>query len=424
MNKTKNPISKVLGASLLALGLSSFTFNAFAQSSPAIVCPGHKQGKTSIPGERVGKKIQRAFEAYSNDLTDEAILLLKDIETSQTFDRAYTDRFLGNLLAAKPGAAKESLTYLERAVAPGVLNETEQASTIQLIANLNMQEKNYTKAIEGYKKWMDYTCKQDPQIYVRLSQAYYETKQLAKMVEPADKAIALFDKPNKNPFVLKLTSFYERKMYPQTVAVAETLVKTFPDNKQWWTQLAMFYMLIEDYKKSLSTFEISYKKGYLEKESQIKALAQLYATNSIPHKSAEVLEKHIKSGLVKKDVKIYSALANTLHQAKDLRKAAYYYGKAAELSKDPEHYRKQGTLLLSSEDYKGAAKALQKALDAGSKKVGRIQMAMMEANFYQGKFKQAFVHVKAAQKDKSTSRSARSWEPYIKEKAKNRGITL
>jgi len=424
MNRAKNPISKILGATVVAIGLSAFSASSYAQATAAIVCPGYKAGKTSIPGERVGKKIQKAFEAYSNDQVDLAITLLKDIETSQEFDRAYTDRFLGNLLASKEGHGKEALGYLERAANPAILNDNEQAATLRLVADLNMQEKQYKQAIDGYEKWMAFTCKQDAQIYVRIAQAFYETKQLNKIIEPADKAIALFDKPNKNPYVLKMTSYYERKMYPEAVKVAEILVKTFPDNKQWWNQLGMFYMLVENYKKALSTFEMAYDQGYLDKEGQIKALAQLYATNNIPHKSAIVMEKYLKSGLLKKDAKMYSALANTLHQAKDLKKAAFYYGKAAALSKDPEHYRKQGTLLLSAEEYKGALIALQKAIDTGSKKAGRIQMAMMEANFYQGKFKQAFVHVQAAKKVKSTARSAKSWEPYIKEKAKNRGIRL
>jgi hypothetical protein len=49
---------------------------------------------------------------------------------------------------------------------------------------------------------------------------------------------------------------------------------------------------------------------------------------------------------------------------------------------------------------------------------------MMQANFDNGDFKSAYKHVKEAKKDKSTARNARSWEPYIKEKAKNRGIRL
>jgi hypothetical protein len=63
-------------------------------------------------------------------------------------------------------------------------------------------------------------------------------------------------------------------------------------------------------------------------------------------------------------------------------------------------------------------------LDEGADNKGRIHMALMEASFYTGDFKTAHMHVKEAKKDKSTARSARSWEPYIKEKAKNRGIKI
>jgi hypothetical protein len=81
-------------------------------------------------------------------------------------------------------------------------------------------------------------------------------------------------------------------------------------------------------------------------------------------------------------------------------------------------------LLLAAEDYKGALGALKMALDNGADEVGRIHIAMMEANFYQGNFRQAYTHAKEAKKDRSTARNARAWEPYIKEKAKNRGLRI
>ena len=423
MNKMqKNPLIKWVASSLLVVG--SFSMNTAMAQSLAVACPGYKQSPTKIPGQRVGKKVQRAFEAYNSDQVDEAIEILKEIESSDEFDQAYVYRFLGNLLAAKDGQGKNSLSYLLKTVEKKVLNDNEHASTLRLVGDLNMQEKQYAQAIKWYNEWMKFTCKEDADIYTRQAQAFYETKQLAKMIAPADKAIALYDKPNKNPYVLKMTSYYERKMYPQTIKVAEDLVKLFPDTKQWWTQLGFFYMLVEDYKKALQTFELAYVQGYLEKASEIKALVQLYATNEIPHKSAVMHEKYMKSGLLKKDATNLSAIANSFHRAKEHIKAASYYGQAAALSSDPEHFRKQGTLLLGAEKYSQALKALQKALDNGSKKKGSVHMAMMEAYFYQGKFKQAYKHIKEAKKDKSTSRNATAWEPYIKEKAKNRGIKI
>lgn len=413
---------KLFGVSIISVGLIG-SGQAYAQAMP-VVCPGYKPGSSSIPGQRVGKKVAQAFEAYSADLIDEAIAILKEIDVKPGFDRAYVDRFLGNLLASQEGQGANALDYLLRSVEQKLLNDNDHAAVLRLIGDLNMQQRKFDQALVYYQKWMDFTCKENADVYTRMTQAYYETKQLDKMIEPADKAIALYEKPNKNPYVLKLTSYYERKMYNETIGVAETLVKLFPETKQWWTQLGFFYMLVENYQLALQTFELAYAKGFLEKKSEIRALAQLYGTLDIPYKSASLQEKYLKSGLLDNDEETLSRIANAWHRSKEYLKAADYYRQAAEISKDPEHYRKQGTLLLSAEQYPQSIAALQKALDAGSDKKGTIHMALMEANFYRENFKQAHVHAKEAIKDKTTARNARAWEPYIKEKAKNRGIKI
>ncbi|MBC3767778.1 tetratricopeptide repeat protein [Neptunicella marina] len=417
-----------LTASALSVGLMATSFGSFAQTAP-IVCPGYVKGNTNIVGERAGKKVQKAFEAYSDETVAEdlrvknALDILLEIETDG-FDRAYVDKFIGSLYASID--PEKSLFYFKRAADANILNDGEQAQSLRTVGDLNMMVKNYKDAIAAYKKWMSFTCKEDADVYVRVAQAYYESGQLAQMVEPAQKAIDInkaAGKKEKNPYLLKLTSFYERKMYPQTVAVAEDLVRLFPGDKQWWVQLGQFYFLVEDFKKALATLEVAYNQGFLEKPSQVKILAQLYSVNEIPYKAATLLEKHTKSGFIKTDEQLLSSMANSFHQSREYDKAAYYYGKAAELSGDLDLYRKQGTLLLAAEDYKGAVAALNKSLK-GTDKVGRIHMALMEAYFYQGDFKSAYQHVTEARKDPATSRSAKSWAPYIKEKAQNRGIKI
>ena len=418
----KSVLSKISAVSVISLGIVAAPI-ASAQSLP-VACPGYKPPSTKIPNAKVGKKVQAAYEAYSADMIDEAIVILKDITAKDDYDRAFVDRFLGNLLAAQEGQANNALDYLLRSVKVKQLNDGDHAATLRLVADLNMQQRQFKQAIDWYQQWMDFTCKEDPDVYTRIAQGFYETQQLPKMIEPADKAIALYEKPNKNPYVMKLTSYYERKMYKETIDIAETLVQLFPENKQWWTQLGFFYMLEENYEKALRTFELAYTQGFLDKASQIKTFAQLYGTLEIPHKSAKIYEKYIGTGLLEKNVDNYSRTANAYHRSKQYLKAAEYYGKAGDLSGDAEHFRKQGTLLLTAERYPQAIAALQKALDKGSKKEGAIHMSLMESYFYQAKFKEAYVHVKKAIADKETSRNAKAWEPYIKEKAKNRGIKI
>ncbi|MDN4503661.1 hypothetical protein QX776_14705 [Alteromonadaceae bacterium BrNp21-10] len=421
-------IKKAVITAALVVSASSISTQALAQSA-AVVCPGYTPKPTEIVGQRAGKKAQKAFEAYSDETVDEklrvknAIDILLEVE-AEGFDQAYVDNFIGQLYASFDQA--KALTYIKRAADANVLNDGEQASALRTTADLLLMDKQYKNAVGAYKKWIAFTCKEDAGVYLRMAQAYYESGDLAGILEPADKAIELnkqAGKLDKNPYLLKLTSFYERKLYPQTVKVAEELVRIFPSEKQWWVQLGQFYFLVENFDKALSTLEIAYNQGYLEKPQQVKILAQLYAQNDIPFKAATLLEKHIKSGFIKLDDSLTSSMANSFHQARDYKKAAYYYGKVAQSSGDPEYYRKQGTLLLAAEDYKGALAALEKSLK-GTDKIGRVHMAMMEANFYQGNFKEAHKHVVEAGKDKSTARSARSWEPYIKEKARNRGIRI
>ena len=414
---------KSLVVAAFTLG-SAIALPAAAQSSAPVVCPGYEKGTTNLVGERVGKKVQKAFEAYNEDLIDDAITILSEIEPKEDFDKAYVNRFLGNIMATKDGMGPKALELLVSSVETKVLNDLEHSQTLKLVADLSLQEKEYEQAVEYYQAYLDFTCKEDPEVYTRMANAFYELKQYDKLIDPADKAIELYEEPNKNPYVLKLSSYYERKMYKETVGVAEDIVNTFPEEGKWWVQLGQFYLMIEDYKKSLATLEIAYNQGFLEKPNLLKMLSQLYATNNMPYRSAKVLAENIANGKIEKTADNLASVANSYHQAMEYELAAQFYQEAAEMSSDPEFYRKQGVLLLVAEDYKGAITALSKALERGVEDPGKVHFSLMEANFYAGDFKQAYEHIKEAKKDKTLRRNANAWEPYIKQKAKNRGINI
>lgn len=416
--------SLLLSSSLVSAQQQGGAKAAPAKPSGPVICPGYKRGKTALVGQSTGKKVQKAYEAYNEDLLDEAIEILLDIKPKDDFDKAYVNRFVGNIMATIDKRGAEALGLLESSVTTKVLNDTEHASTLKLVGDLSMQEKEYEKAVVYYNKWMDFTCKKDPKIFIRIAQAYSEQKLYAEMIEPADKAIEFADKPDKNAYLLKLSSYFERKMMPEAVKVAEQLVINFPTEKRWWTQLGTFYLSIEDYERAVSTLDIAYQQGYLEKEAQIKLLAQLYSVAGAPSRAARLTEKHLKSGLLTRNESNLATLARSFHQARDFKTAAKYYGEVAKLTSDPTYYEDQGTLLILAQDYKGAIAALTKALESGAEKVGAVHYSLMEANFYANNFRQAYRHAKEARKDPKVRRNANSWMPYIETKAKNRGMKL
>ena len=381
--------------------------------------------KTRLMGPSVGKKVGKAFELYSTDDIKGALALLLEINAKSDYDKAILARYIAVMYATLGDQEAKAIEYLKKAVGPDILNEADHGEAIKLLADLQMQTKDYQGALDNYKAWMAFTGKSDGDTWVKIAQANYELKRLPKMITPANNAIAAYgDKHNKNPYILKLTSYYETKKFKEAVNVLETAVQLFPNEKAFWKQLGNFYLLIEDYDRGMATLDLAYKQGYLEKESEIKTLASLYAQNNMPFKSAQLLEKHIASGLVKRDdTNIYS-LANAWHAAQHIDKAAKYYGELAKMTNEAKHYSKQGTLLAQDEQFEKAVVALNKAIDLGVSNKGRLYMSIAESHFYLAQYKEAYAAIQNAMKDPKTRKGARSWVGYIKDTAARKGKSI
>ena len=374
-------------------------------------------------GESAAKKVQKSFEAYTEGNLDQAISILLEANAKNDFDKAYVDRMLGNFYAEK-GQMSTAIKYLKTAVQADILGGTDHAATMRLYADLLLQERKFKEAIPYYYKWMEFTCKADSQMYRRIGIAYSELKEWNKVLEVADKGLALAEAPDKNLYQMKLTAFFNQKKYKEAVKVLETMVPLFQDDKRLWVQLAQFYLMTEDYDRSLATYDLAYKNGFLETDGNITRLAQLLAQKGSPYKAAKVYEKHMKSGLIPENEKTLNILAGFYHNAKELKEAASYYGKAAALSNDGELYLKQGRILSLDQKFKEAIPVLEKALDSGIDNPGEAQFELALVHLSLKQYKSAYNRAVQASKDKKTARSANSYISYIKEKARIHNVAL
>jgi tetratricopeptide (TPR) repeat protein len=271
---------------------------------------------------------------------------------------------------------------------------------------------------------MDFTGEQDGKVYARIAQANWELKQYSKVLEPADKAIALEKEPSKSFYMLKIGAYFELKQFKNAVKVAETLVKLFPEDGKNWTQLGSFYMQTEDFAKGQTVMEVAYDKGYFDKENHYKILSSYYSLNDIPYKAAIVMEKALNEEKVKRTKQNVTAVASYFHQAKNLQTAAKYYEEAAKFDNDAELYRKAGSLLLTEQKYSAAVERLNKALELDTDRKGTTYSDLAEAYLYQEKYKQAYKAIVKAQEDPRTRKFARGWATFIKDKAQRKGISL
>jgi tetratricopeptide (TPR) repeat protein len=421
--------SLVIATSLLVVQVP---FADYAMAAGAEQAEKKKKRPTHLVGPSIGKKVAKAFDLYSgneekgieSDING-ALNVLLDIEAKKEFDKAYVSRFIAVMYATLGDNEENTIKYLKLAVGPDILSETDHGEALKLLADMQIQTKDFKGALKNYYAWMEFTGKNDGQTYVKIANAYYELKQFAKVIEPADKAIAAFgDKQNQNPYIMKLQSYYEQKKYNEAVDVLEVVVKLFPDVKQWWTQLAMFYLLVENYEKAAYTLDLAYKQGIIDKESQVTTLASLFSQLEMPYKAATLLEKNIESGLVKRDDKNISTLANAWHSAQHINKAAKYYGELAKMTNEAKHFRKQGMLLKQDEQFYKSVTALNKALELGIKDKGKIHMSIAECYFYLEKYKKAYAAIQKAMKDPSARKYAKGWKSFIVDTAKRKNVAI
>ncbi|MCL1089471.1 tetratricopeptide repeat protein [Shewanella profunda] len=374
-------------------------------------------------GESSAKKIQKSFEAYTNGQLDEAIAILLEANAKNDFDKAYVARMLGNFYAEK-GKMDTAIKYLKQAVEADILGGTDHAATMRLYADLLLQEKKFKEAIPYYYKWMTFTCKADAQMYRRIGIAHSELKQWDKVIEVADKGLSLAEAPDKGLYQMKLTAYFNQKKYKNAVGVLETMVPLFPEDGRLWVQLAQFYLMIENYDKSLATYDLAYRNGFLDSGSNITRLAQLMAQKGAPYQAAKIYQKHMKSGMIAEDAKSLEILAGFYQNAKEFKEAAEFYGKAAAISNDGKLYLKQGRLLSLDGNYAAAIPVLEKAISLGIDHPGEANFELALAHLSLKQYKSAYNRAQLAAKDKKTEKSANSYISYIKEKARMHNVAL
>ena len=416
----------LISSALLVAASVSFSVPSFAQvtltDADRARIEERKNRRTTLPGERVGRGVTRAFELYNEEKVDEALKVLLEIRGGNDFDNAFLARFIGNLYAQKD--AKQAIRYLEQATKPDVLSFTDQASSLKLVADLQQMEGTHKDAIRNYEAWIRFTGENDPDVYLRIANSYYQLQDYKNVLVPIDNAIRYSRTPNKNHYMLKMGALYESRNYPKTVEVVETMVQLFPEERQFWVYLGNFYTLVEDYQKSLSAFQIAYNNGYLESEAELKMLGQMYANNNIPYKAAAIYEKYLKSGKIKKDRTMLTAIASNFQAAREFAKAAQYYGELAALTNEADAYRRQAMAFMAIQRYNDALKAFEATLARDSSNAGRVHMSMVEAYLNQGKLREAYASLQQAKRDSATARQANSYENYIREKARVKGINL
>ncbi|MCM0148890.1 hypothetical protein KCN56_09975 [Photobacterium galatheae] len=351
-------------------------------------------------------KVLQAQKLQQEDKLVEAIALLKGMDISRAYDRAFINRVLGVYYwqAEQPA---QSIRHLTQSVESGLLEDEQARSTQRMLADILLSQAKYKAALTYYyplTKAIPATEKAD-ELWLRIAQAHYQIEAW-QAVLTALKSYEMFHKKDEiQPLSMKLGAQLQQNQLTAALPTLNRLIVLEPQKTLWWRQMAGIQMQLSRHQQALETLALAQRQGVELSQQDIKTLGQLYAQQGIPEKAARIFALLESS---ETDKELLVSQARYWQMAKEWDKAITFWRKAV---KHDAQYRWQlAQLLLQEGHYQLALSELNQMHQKGRE--ADIELAKVRAYYKLQQFEQALVHAKKADHVESTTTS-RSWIKYL-----------
>ncbi|MDT8320352.1 MAG: tetratricopeptide repeat protein [Xanthomonadales bacterium] len=390
-------------------------------------CGVERDVSTQALDEAVWKQLNSIYEDVGEENYDEAYQDLQKL-----VGRAGRDKYLQAILSqalAQVEWARENfdsaLQHFERAVALNTLPNQAHFALMYQIAQLYAMKERYDEALERLDLWFCMSPAEEitSAAYVLEASIYAEKKDFAAALKAIEQAIAMDDEPRESWYQLKLASHYELEQFPQVAETLETMIVHWPDKKVYWTQLSQIYFKLKQDDKALAVQALAYRRGMLDKQSDLIYLSSLYSNAEVPYKAADVLQQGIEDGIVEPSERHWTLVADNWYAADELEKALAAFEKAGRAADDGGIDLRRGYILTDLERWQDAREAMNQALEKGGiseRKTGEAYLLRGMAGFNLGDIESATADWTRARRYDSTREAAQQWINHMREEQRRR----
>ena len=406
--------------------------------APSFVVYGNKAQAAEI--EQSAKKVTRSKKvpamrnrvytqlARAQQLADEGDKIegfdvldsVKDrIDSLNSYERAMLFNFYGFMYYGNEDIISAIDSFNQVIAEQGIPN-TLYLSTLYSLAQLSMQQQDFQQTLGYLNRWQHANDKAlNTSQEMLFAQVYYQTKNYQLSLSRIEKALLIDpDKVAKeNWLILQRANYFELKQPKQVTAVMEQLVRHYA-KADYWLQLSAMYGETNQEVKQLAVMEAAWQAGYINSESNILTLAQLYRFHDVPFKAAKLLEAAILSGDITAKEKHLGLLAQAYIASKEDEKAIPVLIKAAEISESGQFDAQLARAYLNLEKWQLAITSADKALQLKEEKSAKNQIGNMllikgMAHFNLKKYELAKVAFTQAQKYSQVKKTAQQWFIYV-----------
>ena len=318
---------------------------------------------------RTGAKMAEAFNFINEDppRLREALAILDQLAAQDipAYDMA-TVKEIRAIVRFQLDNTNGAIADYVDAINSNTLPREREAQARRTVAQLYYQEERFDEAIRFMNEYIraagDGATSND---YFILAGAYYQKGDYRSARAPAEAALRLDTKRNQQYYDFLNIVYLELGLKSERGELLETMVEYFPGEEPYWSQLSNVYSEANRPRDAFSTLWAAYRAGIVEDEDKIIALAQYYYSLDNPYPGAQMLEREMNAGKVRRNLNNLKLLSQLWAAAREQTKAIEILTEAAPKSSSGDLYYQLGQSYVADEQWAKAIQALRQALDKG-----------------------------------------------------------
>ena len=394
----------------LALTLAMGTVSTAALLSATTAQAAEPAGKVTT--KAVAEPLKKAQEAMKNKQWDAALASIKQAQASEKktpFESYQIDEFMSYVLVQQKKFA-EATPVFERMLNSGFMPADQVDDRTKTVAQLHFQNKDYKKAVEWGKKWLE-KHPGDETMSVLVGQAYYVQNDYKNAAATMNGVVTAAEKggrtPSENWLQIVLSSQFKLDNKDGIADALKKLVRYYPKAEYWENLLDIYRRRDSSDRVTLGFYRLMNDVGTLKQADDYVEMAQLAIDAGVPGEAQTVVEKGVQNGTLKSDDKTAQGrydrlLAGAKKSATADKASLAQLAKEAEKATSGQALVALGQAYLSYGMYDEAIDALKKGIaKGGATDMDEAQISLGIAYLRKGQkdlARQAFKTVKAESK--------------------------
>jgi tetratricopeptide (TPR) repeat protein len=403
---------------VVAIGLATgMVSGALVTASTAVAAESTDRKVTTKAVAEALKKAQASITAKQWDAALAEINKAAAVEKKTPFEAYQIDEFRGFVLIQQKKYG-EAAPVFERMLTSGFLAPEKVDDTTKTVATLYFQLKDYNKAVQWSKKWLEKNPGNEDMTLL-LGQSYYLLNDFKNTATTMGGLVSSIERsgqtPKENYINLVLSSQVKQENKDGIIDALKKMVRYYP-NPQYWTNLLDGYLRKElTDRVQLGFYRLMLDTGTLKRAGDYQEAAQLAMDAGVPGEAQFIVEKGIENGTLKSADKTEQGrydrlLAGAKKTAATDRASLPQLAKEAEKASQGQADVGLGQAYFSYGEYDNAIVALERGIKKGGvTDIDEAQVSLGLAHLKKGQKDQARQAFKAVKADSKWADLAELW---------------